>query len=166
MWRRIDLLLLDRLYQPTFDAVSEQVGDPIAMCRKLLVLVGVLTCCYVGWRFYHDVGEVPHVIIVAFVTSQTGLGLAAMFVRWLLRGIKYPVGSFNPLRYVIAVPRFLLLVIYTIILVVTSLLSDGWISVSLDGLRDLAIISALYFASCQNRPLLRQDHPQWVPVTP
>jgi hypothetical protein len=160
MWRRIDFFLLDRLYQPIFDAVSEQVGDPIAMCRKLLIAFVVLTCCYIGWRFYYDLLDhsLPLGLIVAFATSQALLVVGAMFMFWLFSHVKYPVGRVNPLRYVIAVPRFLLLVIYTILLTVT--LTDGWISVSIDTLRNLAVISALYFASCQNRPPLRQSYPE------
>ena len=167
--RWLDLFLLDRVFQPICDALYDRVGDCVQIARYCLTATMSLLGWYVGWRMADIMRTgAERGLVLMFLASQGYLLFAVMYcshrLRWLLgyRGA-------NPLRHLLFFPRFMLL-LGTTVLWMNWLWMDWqvgsmveWVADLIGVCRDMSLVSALYFASCQNYPPLKRAR-YWAPA--
>jgi len=155
--RWIDDLLLDRVYQPLCDRLD---ADCVAIARDTLLSYIVLTALHFGLRFIMltTLSIISHGVILA--AHGIIVGSVAM-LRHIILPLLGRKGA-NPLRVAWLPVRLFFVIMYVvslgIILPITNFhdLFDT-LDTALEIIRDLALLSGLYFASCHNRPPLWQQ---------
>ena len=161
---RLDDLLLDRIYQPICDRSFDTIGDCIVIARRVLMHgVAATVCVFVLWLLDLMVYTrgLPKSVTVFFLLSQVLIGYGLIVIHGRLRQFLGITGA-NPLRFGLLPARLcsliwvlLSLILSTVLWLVGVFLFPVFV---LATIRDVMGQSAIYFASCHNRPPVRSAH--------
>jgi hypothetical protein len=152
--RRLDAFLIDRLHQPICDALYQRVGDCMVIARWMMTqALGLSLCIIVA---YVALGRFDWTVLFNVASHLCVIG-GIIFYRSSLR---YFLGrsGLNPLRYAMLLPRVYLLITmpmlsgFQMLLTVVDPLDLDRIRFAVEAVRNLVIVSGVYFAACHNMP--------------